>query len=196
VIVAPCANATTTHGWIVTTALPLIVKLAGTRCVTPSPDQVSLAVTFPVWVTTVPSVWPHAVAIAVTVTATVPLFVGSAVLVALMVYVPAAGAVNVAVRPLVASVPPAGVALHVTPPVHDALALSVATNDEVAPVLTVDGLALTVTPPTVHVGVPLVVPSVAPSEPQAACRSTAIAAAAEQSSVRQRGAVGERCASM
>jgi hypothetical protein len=73
-------------------------------------------------------------------------------------------AVNVAVRPLAVSVPPDGATLHVTPPVHAELALSVATSDDVAPMFIVVGLALTVTPLTVHVVVVLVVPL---SEPHA-----------------------------
>jgi hypothetical protein len=105
------------------------------------------------------------------------------VLVALMVYVPAAVVVKVAERPLAVSVPADGVALQVTVPVHDELALSVAVSVDVAPVFIVVGLALTVTPVTVQVGVTLVVLLL---EPQADWASTASTAAAEQTSARRR----------
>jgi hypothetical protein len=82
---APEPSATIAQGWTVTTALPLIVTLFGTTCVTPSPAHASLAVMLAAWVTTVPFDVPHANALEVTVTATLPLLVGSAVLAALTV---------------------------------------------------------------------------------------------------------------
>jgi hypothetical protein len=158
---------------MVSTALPLSAMLFGIRCVTPSPIQVSSVVTLVACVVIVPFAWPHVAAeTAVTVTAADPLFVGSAALIAVIVYMPALAAVNVADRPLGVSTPPAGDALHVTPPAHDVLALSEAVSVEVAPVLTVAGLALTATPLTVHV-VELVGEPVVPLDPHAHARTDA-----------------------
>jgi hypothetical protein len=170
-MVAPCPIATIAHASTVTVALPVIEMLFGTRCVTPLPAQVSLAATLAGWLTTVPLGCPHATAGAVTVTVAVPLLLGSAVLVAVMVYVPGVVAENVAVLPLGVSVPPAGVTLQLTPVAQDALALSVAASVEFPPLLIVLGLAATVTPDTVHVGTLLGL------APQPAHRSPVTAAA-------------------
>ena len=75
-------------------------------------------------------------------------------------------ALNVAVSPFGVSVPPAGEAAHVTPPVHDAFALIVAVSvADVVVVIDVE-FALTPTLETVQVGVVLVGPLSDP--PQAA----------------------------
>src|SRR5512146_2405406 len=73
-IVAPWLSETMAQGWIVTTALPLMVMLFGTLWVTPSPAQVSSARMLLECVVTVPFAVPHAAARAVTVTAADPLF--------------------------------------------------------------------------------------------------------------------------
>lgn len=87
-------------------------------------------------------------------TVATPLLVGSAVLVARIVYDPTTGETKLAVNPLAVNVPPAGVALHVTPVEQLAVPLTVATNVAVAPVLTVVGLALAVTLLMVQGGLP------------------------------------------
>jgi hypothetical protein len=103
---------------MVTTALFATLILFGTRCVTPSPAHVSSAVILAECVTVVVFVVvPHAKTAAVTVTTTDPLFVASAVLVAVMVNVPAAVGENVAVRPL-AVTDPDGATVQVTVPVQ------------------------------------------------------------------------------
>ncbi|MGH7619524.1 MAG: hypothetical protein ACREPM_20095 [Gemmatimonadaceae bacterium] len=136
-----------------TTALPPIVMSFGTMCVTPSPAHVSLAVMFAECVTFVPFAWPHGGAACVTVTVAAPLFVGSSLLVAVIVYVPGVVAVNAAVRPLGVNVAPLeGAAFHVTPPVHEAVTLRVAVSVAATPVFTVAGLALALTLVTVHLG--------------------------------------------
>jgi hypothetical protein len=151
-IVAPCPIATIAHASIETVALPVSEMLFGTRCVTPLPAQTSLATTLAGWVTTVPFGCPQAAVGAVTVTVAVPLLPGSAVLVAVMAYVPGVVAENIAVLPLGVSVPPAGVTLQITPVAQDALALTVAASVAFPPLLIVPGLAATVTPETVQVG--------------------------------------------
>jgi hypothetical protein len=116
------------------------------------PDQVSLAVISAECVTTVPLVCPHGGTAAVTVTVAAPLLVASSELVAVIVYEPAATVVKTAVRPLAVSVPPVGAALHVTPPLHVDVALSVAVSAVLAPVFIAVGLAATPTPLTAHAG--------------------------------------------
>ena len=118
-------------------------------------------------VTVVPFAVPQATLLGATVTAADPVFVGSATLVAVMVYVPAAWAANVAVRPLAVNVAVVGETLHETELLHAALAFTVAVSVDVAPIAIFVGVAATVTPETVHVGDTLpVCPS--PLDPHAA----------------------------
>src|SRR5262245_48579225 len=106
---------------------------------------------------------PHA-AVATTLTAVDPDLLESALLVAVIVYVPAVGAVKVALEPLETSVPPAGDALHVTAFEQLLLALTVAVSVDVALAATPEGLAFTVTPVTVQ----LLPPPPFPPPPQPA----------------------------
>jgi hypothetical protein len=185
VIDTPCPSATIAQGSIVTVALPVIEMLLGTRCVTPSPAQVSFAATLAECVMIDPFGWPQGTAATVTVTVAVALLVASSVLVARIVNAPAATAVNVAVNPLGVSVPPVGVALQFTVPLHDELALTVAVSVEVAPAFTVAGLALTATLLTAQVGGGglLVLPV-----PQPHCTSSATPAQATDSARQRRAA--------
>jgi hypothetical protein len=116
----------------------------------------------------------------VTVTVAEPVLVGSAVLVAVIVYDATVDEPKVAVKPLAVSVPPVGVALHVTPVEQLAVALTVAVSDTVAPAFTEAGFALTLTLLTVQGGVPGAL-----LLPHAACTSADIAAAAEIRFVRR-----------
>ena len=75
---------------MVTIAGELMEMLCGTECVTPVPAQVSRAAMFVEWVTTVPLGAPQ-LAEPVTVTVVLPERVGSATLVAVIVYVPGVG---------------------------------------------------------------------------------------------------------
>jgi hypothetical protein len=105
-------------------------------------------------VTTAPFGVPQATP-AVTVTVADPLLLESSLLTAVMVYVPAEPEVNVAVRPLGVSVPPAGDAFQVTAFEHEVLALTVAVKVEVPPAAIELELAATVRPETVQPWPPL-----------------------------------------
>src|SRR5262249_45718515 len=144
----PAARATSAHGCTVTVAEPPIEMLFGTWWVTPFPAQVSSALMLAEWVTTVPFGVPQATAACVTVTFAEPVLLGSSVLTAVMVYVPAVPEVNVALEPLGVSVPPEGDAFQATALEQVPVAVTVAVSVEVAPVATELGLAATPTAET------------------------------------------------
>jgi hypothetical protein len=141
-------------------------------------------------VATVPLAWPHGGTALVTVTVAAPLLVASSVLVAVIVNEPAAVDVKDAVRPLGVSVPPAGVAFHVTARVQEEVALTVAVSEVAAPVFIVVGLATTVTPVTVQAG-GLGVLAVLPL-PHPESKSTVTVPAPKHTNIRRRHADGMR----
>jgi len=148
---------------VTTAALPIVMSFV-TTCVTPSPAHVSFALMFDVCVTVVPFAVPHASVAAVTVMTTEPVFVASAVLVAVIVNVPGFEEMNTAVSPFEITEPP--LVLHVTPVSQLELALTVAVRLLGAPVAMAAALAVTETPLTVQVGGVVVVVD-ALSEPHA-----------------------------
>jgi hypothetical protein len=153
VVFAP--RETMAQGWMVTVAGALIEMLFGTEWVTPFPAQVSLALMLLVWVTTVPVAGAQ-LAAPVTATVVLPERVGSATLVAVMVYVPAAVLLKAAVFPSGESVPP--VALQDTAVEHGPLEVTVAVRLAVPPAAMVEGFAATETPATTQLEALLLTP--------------------------------------
>jgi hypothetical protein len=122
----------------------------------------------------------------ITVTVAEPALLPSALLVAVITYVPGVADVNVAVAPFGVSVPPAGDTLQVTAPEQEALAVTVAVSVVFAFVASELGLALTTTPLTVHgfgFGLGLGLPPPEPSPPPPQLDRNTAAARADTKSV-------------